>query len=117
MSSVIASSFPVRSRGERAARLGRGFGLAVLALLVLAGLLGPYLVPHDPYTQDLLARLQEPVWGEDGSWNHILGTDQLGRDVLARALYGVRVSALIGLSVALMGGLIGTTLGVAAGYF
>jgi peptide/nickel transport system permease protein len=117
MSSVIASSFPVRSRGARAARLGRNLGLAVLALLVLAGLLGPYLVPHDPYTQDLLARLQEPVWGEDGSWNHILGTDQLGRDVLARALYGVRVSALIGLSAALMGGLIGTTLGVAAGYF
>jgi len=117
MSSVIASSFPVRSRGARAARLGRNLGLAMLALLVLAGLLGPYLVPHDPYTQDLLARLQEPVWGEDGSWNHILGTDQLGRDVLARALYGVRVSALIGLSVALMGGLIGTTLGVAAGYF
>ena len=116
MSSVIASPLPVRSRGARAARLGRNLGLAVLALLVLAGLLGPYLVPHDPYTQDLLARLQEPVWGEDGSRNHIRGTDQLGRDVLARALYGVRVSALIGLSVALMGGLIGTTLGVAAGY-
>ncbi len=115
--SSIASTLPAPRRGERAARLGRRFGLAVLALLVLAGLIGPYLIPHDPYTQDLLARLQEPVWGEDGNWNHILGTDQLGRDVLARALYGVRVSALIGLSVALMGGLIGTTLGVVAGYF
>ncbi|MGE8613149.1 MAG: ABC transporter permease [Achromobacter veterisilvae] len=115
--SSIASTLPAPRRGERAARLGRRFGLAVLVLLVLAGLIGPYLIPHDPYTQDLLARLQEPVWGEDGNWNHILGTDQLGRDVLARALYGVRVSALIGLSVALMGGLIGTTLGVVAGYF
>ncbi|MCW0209878.1 ABC transporter permease [Achromobacter veterisilvae] len=113
----IASTLPAPGRGERAARLGRRFGLAMLVLLVLAGLIGPYLIPHDPYTQDLLARLQEPVWGEDGNWNHILGTDQLGRDVLARALYGVRVSALIGLSVALMGGLIGTTLGVVAGYF
>lgn len=100
-----------------ATRAGRLLGLAVLALLVLAGLIGPYLIPHDPYSQDLLARLQEPVWAEGGDWNHILGTDQLGRDVLARALYGVRVSALIGLSVALMGGLIGTTLGVVAGYF
>lgn len=114
---ATATSLPAATRGDRLARAGRLLGLAVLALLVLAGLIGPYLIPHDPYSQDLLARLQEPVWAEGGDWNHILGTDQLGRDVLARALYGVRVSALIGLSVALMGGLIGTTLGVVAGYF
>ncbi|TRM49546.1 ABC transporter permease [Achromobacter sp. LC458] len=114
---ATATSLPAATRGNRLARAGRLLGLAVLALLVLAGLIGPYLIPHDPYSQDLLARLQEPVWAEGGGWNHILGTDQLGRDVLARALYGVRVSALIGLSVALMGGLIGTTLGVVAGYF
>jgi len=117
MSNTLASPLPATPRGARLARFGRNAGLAALALLVLAGLIGPYLIPHDPYSQDLLARLQEPVWAEGGDWNHILGTDQLGRDVLARALYGVRVSALIGLSVALMGGLIGTTLGVAAGYF
>ncbi|WP_255594134.1 ABC transporter permease [Achromobacter sp. ES-001] len=114
---ATATSLPAATRGDRLARAGQLLGLAVLALLVLAGLIGPYLIPHDPYSQDLLARLQEPVWAEGGDWNHILGTDQLGRDVLARALYGVRVSALIGLSVALMGGLIGTTLGVVAGYF
>lgn len=102
-------------RGARA--LGRVSFLALLALLVIAGLIGPYLVPHDPYTQDLLARLQEPVWAADGAWDHVLGTDHLGRDILARLLYGIRISALIGVSVAMMGGLIGTTLGVMAGYF
>ena len=90
--------------------------LVLLVLVVAAGLAGPLLLHADPYTQNLLARLQEPVWA-DGSWAHPLGTDHLGRDVLARVLYGVRVSALIGLSVALMGGIIGTTLGVLAGYF
>ena len=102
-------------RGARA--LGRVSFLALLALLVIAGLIGPYLVPHDPYTQDLLARLQEPIWTADGAWDHVLGTDHLGRDILARLVYGIRISALIGVSVAMMGGLIGTTLGVMAGYF
>ncbi len=97
--------------------IGRGSFVALLALLVLAGLIGPYLVPHDPYTQDLLARLQEPIWSVDGAWDHILGTDHLGRDILARLLHGIRISAMIGVSVALMGGLIGTTLGILAGYF
>ncbi|UUZ77110.1 ABC transporter permease [Polaromonas sp. P1(28)-13] len=89
----------------------------LLTLVVAAGLFGPMLLHADPYTQDLLTRLQEPVWADGGSWENILGRDHLGRDVLARVLYGVRVSALIGVSVALMGGIIGTTLGVLAGYF
>lgn len=89
----------------------------LLTLVVAAGLFGPMLLHADPYTQDLLTRLQEPVWADGGSWENILGRDHLGRDVLARVLYGVRVSALIGVSVGLMGGIIGTTLGVLAGYF
>lgn len=96
----------------------RGRGVTwMLALIVAAGVFGPILLSADPYTQDLLLRLQEPVWNDGGSWAHLLGTDHLGRDVLARTLYGVRVSALIGLSVAIIGGIIGTTLGVTAGYF
>ena len=91
--------------------------LVVLAAILIAGIVGPWLIPTDPYTQDLLARLQAPAWAEGGSWDHVLGTDQLGRDILARLVYGVRVSAFIGLTVALLGGVIGTTLGVSAGYF
>ncbi len=98
-------------------RLGKRTSVILLALLVCAGLLGPFFLQHDPYTQDLLARMHEPVWSDEGDWTHLLGTDHLGRDVLARVLYGVRVSALIGISVALMGCLIGTTLGVLGGYF
>jgi len=101
----------------RCARVSRIMMIALLAALVLAGLLGPYVIDADPYRQNLLARLQLPVWHDDGDWAHPLGTDQLGRDILARVLLGVRVSALIGLSVALLGGVIGTTLGVLAGYF
>lgn len=112
-SSTLASR---RFTGVAAMLLRRSF-LVLLAGVVLASLVGPWLIHADPYTQNLLQRMQEPVWSADGSWAHVFGTDHLGRDVLARLLYGVRVSALIGVSVALMGGAIGTTLGVLAGYF
>ncbi|MEP7098623.1 MAG: ABC transporter permease, partial [Dokdonella sp.] len=73
--------------------------------------------PHDPYGQDILHRLIPPIWHDKGSWDHVLGTDKLGRDYLSRLLYGARVSLVIGLSSAVIAGLIGTTLGVLAGYF
>lgn len=91
--------------------------LFILLLVVATSFLGPLLLHSDPYTQNLLTRLQEPVWSDGGTWSHLLGTDQLGRDVLARLLYGIRVSALIGITAAIMGGVIGTTLGLTAGYF
>jgi peptide/nickel transport system permease protein len=91
-------------------------GGAVLGLLFVVALLAPYLAPHDPYAQDLLARLHPPVF-LGGDWNHPLGTDHLGRDYLARLIYGARVSLLIGSVAALISGLIGTAMGVAAGYF
>src|SRR5690606_1118877 len=92
-------------------------GGAILLLIVLAALLAPWLAPHDPYFQDLAHRTAPPVWYDKGSWLHPLGTDQLGRDYLSRLFYGARISLLIGASVALISGLIGTTLGMAAGYF
>jgi peptide/nickel transport system permease protein len=102
-------------------RTGRhkGFiiGAVILALIVGTALLAPVLAPHDPYRQDLAQRMQNPIWHEDGSWEHALGTDNLGRDYLSRLMYGARISLLIGISAMLISGLIGTTLGVAAGYF
>lgn len=92
-------------------------GGAILAAVLLMALLAPVLAPHDPYEQNLLARIQPPVWYAGGSWDHPLGTDHLGRDYLSRLLYGARISIFIGLAVAFVSGLIGTTLGVAAGYF
>lgn len=93
------------------------FGLIVLAMIVLAALLAPFISPHDPYAQDVSRRLIPPVWHEKGGWEHILGTDKLGRDYLSRLLFGARVSLTIGLVSVLVAGFIGITLGVLAGYF
>ncbi|WP_436094101.1 ABC transporter permease [Bosea sp. LjRoot237] len=92
-----------------------GFGL--LLLFVALALLAPVLAPHDPYLQNLTARNVPPVWYAKGGWLHPLGTDPLGRDYLSRLLYGARISLLIGISVVAIAGLIGTTMGLLAGYF
>ena len=91
-------------------------GAAIVLAAVLIALSAPLIAPHDPYYQDLLNRLVPPVWDSRGSWEHILGTDHLGRDYLSRLIYGARISLLIGVGAALISGLIGTVLGVAAGY-
>ncbi|MDP9358790.1 MAG: ABC transporter permease, partial [Chloroflexota bacterium] len=81
-------------------------GLAIVALLVGAALLGPLLLDVDPARQDLRGRLAPPVWA-GGDTNHLLGTDQLGHDVLARVIAGARVSLLIGVVATLAAGVIG----------
>jgi peptide/nickel transport system permease protein len=91
-------------------------GLLLIAI-VLAALFAPWITPHDPYAQDLLHRNLPPVWYAKGGWTNLLGTDQMGRDYLSRLIYGARISLLIGVSVAVLSGLIGTTLGMAAGSF
>ncbi len=92
-------------------------GAGILAVIVLVALLAPVLAPHDPYQQDLANRIVNPIWHADGTWEHPLGTDNLGRDYLSRLMYGARISLLIGIAAMLISGLIGTVLGVAAGYF
>jgi peptide/nickel transport system permease protein len=96
---------------------GLVISVTLLTLIVLVAVLAPALAPHDPYAQDLGRRLIPPVWYQKGTWVHLLGTDNLGRDYLSRVLYGARISLLIGASVMAISGLIGTTLGLAAGYF
>ena len=92
-------------------------GAGVLAAVVFMALAAPLLAPYDPYDQDLARRLIPPIWHGEGTWAHPLGTDMLGRDYLSRLIYGARISLLIGFAVMLISGLIGTALGVAAGYF
>ncbi len=92
-------------------------GGIILAIIFLMGLLAPVLAPYNPYDQNLLARIVPPIWHETGTWAHPLGTDHLGRDYLSRLLYGARVSVFIGVTVAFVSGIIGTVLGVTAGYF
>lgn len=92
-------------------------GAGVVLVIFAVALLAPWLAPYDPFAQDLGRRLIPPVWHDGGSWTHVLGTDQLGRDYLSRLIYGSRISLLIGTAAAAMSGVIGTTLGVLAGYF
>jgi peptide/nickel transport system permease protein len=94
----------------RTSGLGR-WGLAVSVLLILVALLAPWIAPQNPAAQSLPERLLPP------SAHHWMGTDELGRDVLSRAMYGARVSLLVGVSVVLGAGITGLALGSLAGYF
>jgi peptide/nickel transport system permease protein len=90
-------------------------GISVLAGLAMLALLGPSLWQVDPEAQDLVNRLAPP-WGLGGTSAHPLGTDSLGRDTLARLIVGSRVSLPISVAATLVSGLIGISLGIAAGY-
>jgi peptide/nickel transport system permease protein len=85
-------------------------GFAIVCLLVLLTLLAPWISPGKPATQNLAVRLQAP------SFSHWMGTDELGRDILTRILYGARVSLFVSICVVLGCGSIGLTLGMLAGY-
>jgi len=87
----------------------------VLALLI-AALLSPQVAPHNPVRERLLDRLLPPAWAKEGAWHYVLGTDHLGRDVMSRIIYGSRVSLIVGFAAMLVGGSLGITLGVTAGY-
>lgn len=100
-------------KNNKALYVGCGLLLIIFCMAVFA----PWLSPHDPYFQDLTYRTVPPIWYEQGTWLHPLGTDQLGRDYLSRLFYGAQISLLIGASVAIISGLIGCTMGMLAGYF
>ncbi len=92
-------------------------GATILVIVFAIALLAPHLSRHGYADQDLLRSLQPPAWIRGGEWSYPLGTDRLGRDLFARLMVGARVSiAVAGLSVLLGGGL-GTMLGLSAGYF
>jgi peptide/nickel transport system permease protein len=82
---------------------------------MLCALAAPWLAPHDPNLQNLALAAKPPAW-LGGSPAYLLGTDQLGRDVLSRMIWGARVASIVGLSVVLIGCTIGVTLGMIAGY-
>jgi peptide/nickel transport system permease protein len=86
------------------------FGAAVIVLWILLAAFGQMISPYDANIVDVAARLQPP------SWQHWMGTDQLGRDVATRVVLGARVSLAVGFSVVLIGGLFGTLLGAAAAF-
>lgn len=92
-------------------------GLLILAAFVIIAAAAPLIAPYDPYAQDLSRRLIKPVWYDSGSWTHVFGTDGFGRDYLSRLIYGTRIALGIGISTMLISFVIGTSLGVIAGYY
>jgi peptide/nickel transport system permease protein len=114
MNEPIAIHAPLTSRVGMA---GFAIGIAIVAIIAVAAIVGNQLVQHDPFTQDLGNRLKPPFWMEGTQSGHLLGTDQLGRDYLARLVYGARISLLIGIMTVITSGLIGITLGVLGGFF
>ena len=84
---------------------------AGLLLIIALGIAAPLIAPHDPNATNLLARSQPPVWMEGGTWAHMFGTDNIGRDLLSRCLYGIRTS----FGIATLGLIFSAVLGVALG--
>lgn len=91
-------------------------GATLVGIVALAALLAPWVAPHDPAAQATRDRLLPPVL-LGGTWEHPLGTDPLGRDLLSRIIYGSRISILLGLVSVLGAGAIGVVMGTVAGYF
>jgi peptide/nickel transport system permease protein len=117
MSLVIPTPVAARFRTLRVGNVGVLIGIVICSVVVFAALFGNALIPHDPFTQDLNNRLAPPFWMDGTQAGHLLGTDQLGRDYLARLVYGARISLLIGLTTMVVSGLIGTIIGTLGGYF
>ncbi len=113
-----ALAVPIATPAHRARRTrwlavaGMLFGVVLVAVAIAA----PWLAPQDPLRQSLRARLVAPTLeGPDGQ-AHVLGTDHLGRDVLSRVIHGSRVSLAVGFAAVIVGGLVGSTLGLLAGF-
>ena len=89
---------------------------AIMLTIVVTAVAAPWLAPYSPVEVDIKHRLGPPAWMEGGSPEHWLGTDQIGRDLLSRMIYGGRVSLLIGVAAVLVSSTIGVLLGLGAGY-
>jgi peptide/nickel transport system permease protein len=105
----------------RALRLARrsplaSLGVLIVGLVVVAALAAPLLATSDPLEQDLTVALKPPFWMTEGSREHPLGTDHLGRDVFSRLVYGAQISLTISVLAALLGAAVGVAAGLVAGY-
>ncbi len=99
-------------------RLKWALAAAVLMLGIVASAVGaPVIAPHDPLAVNIRHRLAPPAWMEGGSMAHLLGTDQIGRDLLSRVIYGGRVSLVVGVTAVLISASLGVLLGLSGGYF
>jgi peptide/nickel transport system permease protein len=112
---------PALADGGRRSAVGRHWpglvGLAIVGAMAAGALLAPYLALHDPFSQDIAARLRPPAWAPDGTADHLLGTDHVGRDYLSRIVYGARISLAVGVLAVACSGLLGVLIGLASGFY
>lgn len=116
---VVSRPVPwARRRLWRTLARGSGpFNIAFLLLLVIVAAFAPALTQYDPTASDVTQRLLPPAWVHGGSRAHLLGTDQLGRDVFARLIYGSRISLIVGITTVAISSVLGSGLGLLAGYY
>lgn len=115
------TALETRSRSTFWRSLFRGqaalLGTIFLLLVFTCAIFAPFLAPHDPLKASVLNRLRPPVWEAKGSPKYLLGTDQLGRDILSRLIYGSRISLLVGISAVVVSGTLGVFLGLISGFY
>jgi peptide/nickel transport system permease protein len=90
--------------------------LLILGTIAFVAIFANVLAPHNPETGILSQRFHPPFWQEGGSTEYLLGTDQLGRDVLSRLIFGARISMIVGFTAVIFAGTLGTALGIISGY-
>jgi peptide/nickel transport system permease protein len=112
---ILPARVPTRSRASRFGDLPL-IPIIILGTIAFMAIFANVLAPHNPEIGSLTARFRPPVWQTGGSANHLLGTDQLGRDVLSRLIFGARVSMVVGFTAVIFAGVVGTVLGIIAGY-
>ena len=103
--------------GYFSANRGALAGLLIVVLVLLTAVFAPLLAPHAPELTNNAAFLKPPFWQAGGSISYPLGTDAIGRDILSRLIHGARLSLVIGLAVVALSVVVGTVLGLTAGYF
>jgi ABC-type dipeptide/oligopeptide/nickel transport system permease subunit len=91
-------------------------GLIIIVVFLLVAIFAPYISPHDPLETSLYDQLKPPVWYEGGTTKNYLGTDDLGRDILSRLIYGARISLLVSVISVSIAFFFGTLIGAISGY-
>ncbi|MEA2775104.1 MAG: peptide/nickel transport system permease protein, partial [Acetobacteraceae bacterium] len=117
--STEAGLLPARLPSRFSVVRARDFPLIpvlIIGIIALVAVFADVLAPHDPEIGALAARFRPPFWQAGGSSKYLLGTDQLGRDVLSRLIFGARVSMVVGFTAVIFAGVVGTTLGIISGY-
>jgi peptide/nickel transport system permease protein len=119
--SLQAESLALPARSPRRSTLSHFADVPIVPLVILFGIalvaiFANQLAPHNPEIGSLSARFKPPFWQAGGSTKFLLGTDQLGRDVLSRLIFGARISMIVGFTAVIFAGTIGTILGIVSGY-